>query len=157
MEIFSTLFDIYFANRFEIITTKNSNLNNSLTASDGNKFDFDITEDGKPGFRWKVDGADTVIPFKASHNIQNLGKFKSNAIHQISLQEYPEYKDFTIENFVILNCRLVEISSSSSSCNHTDIIQSYDNETGILTLNWSVCWAGGKYQYYIEYTVGLIY
>ena len=31
MEIFSTLFDICFANRFEIITTKNSNLNVSLS------------------------------------------------------------------------------------------------------------------------------
>lgn len=37
-------------------------LNSSLT--DGDKsFNFGVTTDGKPGYHWKVDGADTVIPF----------------------------------------------------------------------------------------------
>lgn len=39
-----------------------SPLNSSLTDGD-NSFNFGVTTDGKPGYHWKVDGADTVIPF----------------------------------------------------------------------------------------------
>ena len=61
MEIFSTLFDIYFANRFEIITTKNSNLNNSL-------IDIYVGDDGK---LHKVQGgADSVLPFKSDIEVE---------------------------------------------------------------------------------------
>lgn len=41
-------------------------INSSLTDGD-NSFNFGVTTDGKPGYHWKVDGADTVIPFSGGN------------------------------------------------------------------------------------------
>mgnify|MGYP004547394037 CR=1 FL=1 len=53
--------------KIDMFATRNATrrlciINSSLTDGD-NSFNFGVTTDGKPGYHWKVDGADTVIPF----------------------------------------------------------------------------------------------
>lgn len=105
-------------------------LNNGLTASNGEKFRYGITEDGKYGYIVTgEDGADTVIPFKRSPVL--IGKFSGNKAIDIA-SYYSDYAALTADNF------MVEILSwktgvAWSSWNLT-VTKNYDASTGKLTL-----------------------
>lgn len=137
--------------------TRVNEIDNGLTASDGTHFRFGKDEDGKYGYIITDEtGADTVIPFNTKKRIVNLGEFNSKSSHTIFLTDYKGYQNFTIDDFILINCKLLYENIYSNVDTSQNIIGSYDQKTGTLILNASTTWTGNPYIFYMVYSVGLL-
>ena len=90
---------------------------------------FAYDENGIYGYHRKVDGADTVFPFK---NVVYLGDGTT-----FNVSSYKDYRKFTLNNFVASSFDTttaggVNVGTAGPSA-QAQIIKSYDNTTGILT------------------------
>lgn len=125
----------------------------------GFPFSFGIDEEGNYGYI--KEGADTVTPFKSNKRIEIFsGDSRSN--HSVDLTSYSGYENFTLDNFCIGECALKYNTSNLGDHYGIDILNEYDKETGILTLNRSCSYAYAPksptdyYSFYVEYKVYLL-
>lgn len=125
------------------------------------KFDgiegLEVREDGVYITYVPEEGADPVSKKLYSGKIRRTQILSSNsaAKRTVNLTSYEGWQGFTMDNFCINKCYQSYNSSPSIGDTRPNILASYNNETGILTLNKSSSF-GGDYGFFIAYTVDLI-
>ena len=124
-------------------------INSNITAADGSRFRYAVTDDGKPGcIITGEDGADTVFPFSDGAKVYNIGSFNTGSLasspkDSVSINisgKYPDYKKYTKDNFypIITNAE-THGGSTRTSGNapqiHVYPSISYNPSTGVVTIN----------------------
>ena len=87
-----------------------------------------------------------------------IGDYNSLTSHSIDIKSIlpNNYQDLTVDNFVFKNLKQ-KYSNSYNGYNNSSVINSYDNISGILTLNESTDANNTNNEFMIEYSLYCIY
>ena len=87
-----------------------------------------------------------------------IGDYNSLTSHSIDIKSTlpNNYQDLTVDNFVFKNLKQ-KYSNSYNGYNNSSVINSYDNISGILTLNESTDANNTNNEFMIEYSLYCIY
>ena len=87
-----------------------------------------------------------------------IGDYNSLTSHSIDIKSIlpNNYQDLTVDNFVFKNLKQ-KYSNSYNGYNNSSVINSYDNTSGILTLNESTDANNTNNEFMIEYSLYCIY
>lgn len=124
-------------------------LNSNITAADGSRFRYAVTDDGKPGcIITGEDGADTVFPFSDGAKVYNIGSFNTGSLasspkDSVSINisgKYPDYKKYTKDNFYPIIANAESHGGSTRTSGNAPQIHvypsiSYNPSTGVVTIN----------------------
>lgn len=136
----------------EAIDNKINKVAESLKAEDKDKvvhtFKFGVDADGNYGYIKKVDGADSVIPFKTGVHIKSLGVQggRGKASYTVSVTDImsdKEYKKLTADNFFLVPQPVAAAVDGDQngayrvSSSYTPPKKSYDATKGVLTVTAS--------------------
>lgn len=108
-------------------------------------------------------GADSV-PKKLGSTLKIVrapgNDMNANAARTLNVADfYPDYKNLTLDNFMLTDVRLYTYQSSQALATQQKILQSYDAESGVLNLGLSATigkYNGFDYVYTVSYHVCII-